>query len=400
MPKLFPEIPSAADYLSVAECPLTADNISQRKIFRDAIIERFCFEHNENITVDDKASDDASIKKLTFSVKDQTLLQQALDRLKNPLSDSLVVCKINAAVGHGLFTAQAIPCGTLIALYAGQFERIDGADLDIPITLLQHEKWPQAVKAASNADYLVTIDESKGLKINAAIRGGVARFIQHMPEDVDNVILRIDQADFSCLQQLALLYNCTLLLPEGSQDFLYETDLQSIKSAMKNHIRFNSQFKQLPEIKSAMANEEIPIASANTIFVDFISAQGFPVSCVMTTRDIAAKEQLGVDYGRTYWESKLVSRQEITYFDKNSGYPLAAHVIKQIASLKRCVSSSTSTLGGKWAKGFLKKEAVLPPPASSIEMSAASQQGLMPLELYKIDAITPAFTSVNNASFS
>lgn len=111
--------------------------------------QKFNCEYTEGVVVKQLTKEPA-----TESDFKDTRAKAAYDRLLHPL-ENLVICKMTNDVGYGLFTTEAIPMGTVICLYAGEYD-------------------------PKTAEFVYSCGG-----INAARIGGVARFMQHQPISKD-----------------------------------------------------------------------------------------------------------------------------------------------------------------------------------------------------------------------
>jgi hypothetical protein len=376
MPEIFEQ--SFADYLLVADKPITQSDVTIERLSRNEIAERFHFHYSENVHVGKAAQKNASREKVDSTIVEvqKKLLDATEARLRNPFNDSLVVCAINDKVGSGVFTTKPINCGTVISVYAGQHEtQRENGDYftetkEYASLAISLEKIVEKILITTQNNDYNSNAMGDSARVNAGFVGGIARFIQHMPTDIERVCENIDNADLSTFLKIASSYG--QCFPE-SETPPPAIELFFAKERVKEHIRGVCALTEPePKIKRALNNPSIPIASANTVFVDFIY-KGVKVQAVVAIRDIEANEQLGIDYG-TYWKSR---EQKPEYFDKNTGYVLAPEVLFPQNNAKKAISASAlaaedSTAFRGFGKGFLGEKKKISPQTAPQEKGAAA----------------------------
>lgn len=268
---------SSPDYIQVADKPICCPDAQVSKIGLEAIKKQFNFEYFENITVDKT--------KIKRSIANSDSLPDIIRRLQNPLNDSLVVCRLQDPVGYGLFTQQAIKRGDIIGIYAGEMHQPDCKDFIYGM--------------------------SSGENLTVAIKkGGLCRFIQHMPECIYQTVNQLHQTNnMHDLYVLASTLGMTRFFQPG----------QTIEATREKMIctylhRSNEQEDEEPIIESLLKHGTT-IAHANTAFIEQ-KYNGFCFTLIMATRHIEPREQLGVSYGLDYW----FSRKKIPLlFEKQTG---------------------------------------------------------------------------------
>lgn len=108
---------------------------------------------------------------------------KVLDRLEHPFTD-IVISKISDAVGYGLFATEEIPRNTVIALYSGQIH--------------PHIPPDDSYAFGINLDF----NSEEQLTVSSLKRGGIARFLQHLPKDGEklrkDILSRFLDVDYHC----------------------------------------------------------------------------------------------------------------------------------------------------------------------------------------------------------
>lgn len=191
--------------------------------------QKFACEYTESIwATEDLASyysdiQQASKKSQKKLTKDEKKLKH---RLENPLED-IAITFMGEKVGYGLVARKDIEPGTIIGVYSGVQEKEEGYK--------------------SGDDYLHRLDND--ICVNARIKGGIIRFMQHLPDELED-------------DELA-----------------------------------NIEFKS-PSIKASIAKSNI-IRKSGFLF-------GCPMTVFVAERLIKAGEQLGYSYEEDYWRIKRV----------------------------------------------------------------------------------------------
>lgn len=189
--------------------------------------------------------------------------QAILDRLQHPL-ECLALCDMGPEVGYGLFATEDIPEGTVLFLYAGTIEDVKySREIDSYYTYV----WGGNSRVA----------EAEKV-INAYKIGGLARFMQHLPQD------SMRQKEF-----YKKIFKETEIAEE-ILDKIIEQQLQSVKNPELENLVFKN-----PEVKKTLA-------TAN-VYVSQTVVNNIPVVVCTAQRDIKKNEMLGFSYGIEYWES-------------------------------------------------------------------------------------------------
>jgi hypothetical protein len=252
-------------YIKVADKPIYHSDAVVKKIGVEEIQQKFNFEYFENFLV----------KKEQIG-RDVQLDQNACDvlnRLRNPLNDSLVVCKIDDDIGYGVFTEQPIEMGAVIGIYAG---------------VVNTNAYKDPVYSMSGGEF--------GIK---AIRmGGLMRFIQHMPNCTYKFLEQIEQAENK--NELYVIANARAM----NNEFKPGNNNETVKKHLMEDYVHNAQKDNENEpIFEQLLKEKARVAESNTSFISF-RYKGMKLTIIIATRRIEAKEQLGVSYGFDYWERK------------------------------------------------------------------------------------------------
>lgn len=92
------------DYLLVSDRPITEFDAVVERLSRDQIKEKFGLDYNETIVqVEGHTFPSFSEKHSENESYFEVMKNRLLERLQQPLNDSLVVCHIDAEVGKGVF---------------------------------------------------------------------------------------------------------------------------------------------------------------------------------------------------------------------------------------------------------------------------------------------------------
>lgn len=291
-------------YLKVADKPISNKEHHIERLNAEEIEDKFCFMYNENITMDDNLAQHFEQKKEPLITDKITSKIQY--RIENPLNDSLVVAFIDKLAGYGVFTQQPIDAGTIVMLYAGQYEYENKADYRLNSSLVFHPDFEKRHKQTRMNEYQWTVSEKYG--INAGLIGGIARFVQHMPEDITTELSVIQGGtDLEALRTLWTIYS------QDDCPFTHPADIALLKEQLVDHLKLSNP--ETNETKEILRRQ--PIASANLI-AQMATYQGVSFTYFIATRSIGVNEQLGVSYGKgDYWENQGVKPG---FFNKKSGY--------------------------------------------------------------------------------
>jgi hypothetical protein len=264
-------------YIKVADRPISQKDAVIREIGPEQIKEEFDFEYYEDCTINQS--------QLSTNIEeDDPYLENIFHRLQNPLNNSLVVCKLDY-FGHGLFTLLPIEIGEVIGIYAGE---INIQEYNDPTYELGNH-----------------LDE---FDIKAIKRGGLTRFIQHMPECVFKVMDLIQEAN-----NQDSLYKIAYSLGQPNlfdQKQSIESNKEKLCNIFFSKVKRNC-FKE--PIIEQLVRESATIGYSNTNFLSF-DYKGVELTVVTASRNIQPYEQLGVNYGANYWSNKSLPY----LFDRNT----------------------------------------------------------------------------------
>ena len=266
------------DYLLVAEEPLS-ESTEVIRLSLNEIKERFGLEYSEQICNPNNIVQNSDVS-LYFHWE-----ENIKPRLETPLNESLVVCKVNDVVGYGLFTREPIKAGTVVGLYAGELKSAAGYTYGM---------------CTSGGDTSVCADNI----------GGIARFILHMPEDVESVIdalqslsLPSEMTRFIEMHKgldLPLTDNFTQLaqadpsLPERQRS----ATIDGLRSRHKNEPDKSGEILAIDFLRGA--NGKLNCQTANVRSSSFVY-EGTPIIYMLAMCDIPKFGQLGISYGMQYW---------------------------------------------------------------------------------------------------
>lgn len=310
-------------YIRVADKPFGDSGMQLDNLSAKALRQKFQFHHCETPNY---------AKHRDLHKSSLLLAKQILAHLAQPLQESLILCPINALVGYGVFTTEAINAGTIVGLYTGKIE-----------------------SSAIGSDYGLSLPEDLPFpagdwQLNAINEGGITRFIQHMPSGLGPVLKEIDEADQS--QFLSYIRGngivtygdlCRIIVPANCYDALsphhelaiehqhFQTRLPQCKvlftrlfynnalkpeelTALKQlcQIKIKHEFllyplcadelSHKPFLQQAISDQRLALAN---IFCDFIILDDKPWCYFIANRHIAAGQQLGMSYGYDYWSGRL-----------------------------------------------------------------------------------------------
>lgn len=331
-----------AEYLWVANAPLSLGGVPERKSIEEVEV-LFGFKYTESIFMP------SNIAGMRFDPHDElAFIWEALqERLEHPLSDSLVICKINDEVGYGVFARNFIPAGTMIGLYAGVLE----------------------VKTPAMNAYGFDLTGEAHLRSNADKVGGITRFVQHMPFSL-NAIARAIREKSSNLKDLLVILDANGIFfddsdvekiaeiikegPEATADFInYQVSVLAARyKEQMRECEMNSHLDNISDL-ATMNIQALPLSFDNKKFTYF-------QACC----DIIPGEQLGVTYGHSYWEMR---QQEPKYFNRRGQIiePVIKTILRFIKSqtkheieetLQKIVPQAAWKISVKDAVAWLKVE--------------------------------------------
>ena len=227
----------------------------------EAFQEKFGFRYTETLETGEFRAKSKPVvsENVTGYVSAEELKSQLRKILTKPRED-LAICHINDKVGYGLFALADIPKDTVLFFYAGTFKesQVKKAKGDHSI-----EYW--------GMDAMVTTDSHRG----------IASFLQHFPSPLK----------FPDIKQLQwILAQTGQNIPEETlklQDELYSITFQN------------------EEARRNLATENVR--------KEYINVDGDPVLVFVTNAAIHKGDQLGFNYGYTYWLGRNTVPE---FFDK------------------------------------------------------------------------------------
>lgn len=210
---------------------------------------------------------------------------QILDRLENPLND-VAICFINEEVGYGLFAQRDIPKGTVLAIYSGTLDRAKTYNE-------AHDDYAYAL--SKNISNLKNI-----LVVSAKEKGGIARFMQHLPIDHQRykaeMVKKLMDPDFFAETNNISTERAKQLFKENkvNEEFMSEFADKLIRETTTDH--------EYPDIEFTPETIEYDVATSNTKVKQIVCC-GCPMAVIIAEYPIKAGEQIGFSYGIQYWRS-------------------------------------------------------------------------------------------------
>lgn len=271
----------------------------------DGFKEKFNCEYTEGIVVKDAKKRPSAIE---ADFKDSRA-KAAYERMLNPL-DSLVICKMSDKMGHGLFTTKDISVGTVICLYAGEYN-------------------PDSTEIAYSCE-----------DIDAAKYGGFARFMQHQPISKEGHLHYLMQ----CLKDSSLLAIHENITQEQAESLLTDSKFVAQKTQAykkeveKNHIWGEYNFSKIKFNKNTLANE---IAQSN-VFYENTEVAGVQVITMIAMRDIKANESIGFSYGSMYWRHPSFKNSPVLFTKFGDVIPSNNHYKVESTTLFSDTNNSSS----------------------------------------------------------
>ena len=204
----------------------------------------------------------------------------AYERLLHPL-ENLVICKMTHDLGYGLFTTEDIPMGTVICLYAGEYD-------------------PQTT------EFIYSYGG-----INAAKIGGVARFMQHQPISKDNHETYLMQV----LQNYRLLAIQENIPEEQAKTILSDSNVvqkkvkEYKKKVKENDVFAGYDFEQYTFFDKQLIDQ---VAQSN-VSIESTEVAGVDVFLMVASRDIKKNESIGFSYGVMYWQHPSIRKSPLLF---------------------------------------------------------------------------------------
>lgn len=289
---------NALEKIACSEKPLS-QNADIVYLDHDALGQKFNFKYTESLFADtNKFGKYINNREICNKIKanpEHPELSSIKHRLQNPL-EHLVICKINDEVGHGLFTSEDILPDTILFIYAGE--------------------------VVNNTPYVkgddykcFWVDDSK-VSVEAKFTGGLSRFMQHLPFDVQTVrdyTLRGAQRKFPKLNKALL----EIGLPDANA----------------------SCFKEIKSLDYLGQDTRKNVATANVQPVK-VAINGKPCVVYVAMRKICKNEQIGMSYTDSYWHPcrqqtpRYFNREGVMLPTKAECIQAKENIGKQIQTLK------------------------------------------------------------------
>ncbi|MDF1758582.1 MAG: hypothetical protein P1U74_09840 [Legionellaceae bacterium] len=290
-------------YIKIADRPLNQAGAVVKTLSLAEIKEQFNFDYLENYTI--------NAQDLPTEGRESLYAKKVVHRLQNPLNDSLVVCPLEEH-GYGLFTLDTIIAGDVIGIYAGE---------------INIDEYLDPTYALSSGDN----------EIKAIQKGGLTRFIQHMPNCISEQVELINKT--SDRKKLFAL-GCSIA---RTKSFTYEKTTDQIKQhIISKYVEESKKDDEYEPIIEQLYAEGAPIATSNTNFINF-KYRGIDLTMVIASKNIDPLEQIGINYGYTYWGDippDLFCKKTGKVSPWNSIYQLFSHKSeKQVSRLSWLFSS-------------------------------------------------------------
>lgn len=220
--------------------------------------------------------------------------------LENPMPviDKLVICDMGP-VGLGVFARETISAGTVVACYTGQLGE-EASDIFRPY--------------ANNLD---CFNGGCNYYVDAENSGGIARFFQHLPVNLDEQIEDVWNL-FDCpLDEISKSADLYMMMDGGIDDALkreqtiknfHEACRREGRKSMTEGLRGSAADKPnfsfylwgIDDLEMFGSLNRSTIAS-ETLFRGSASINHIPVVFFWNFRQIEVGEQLGFSYGFKYW---------------------------------------------------------------------------------------------------
>lgn len=316
------DIPSP-NYLLVSDKPISDETATIHRLIDEEIFEELHFTYRENVITTEPTEQYVATRNATYSEATE-FIQRVEARLRQPLNDQLIVCRMDEEVGHGVFTSEPIECGEIVVLYTGQATCHQPAPFKFPEQFKQLSKSDQQklIEHIQQADYVSGTDG-----VNAGLTGGIARYMNHAPTHFSQDSQAIKDADHEALIRIADSMGF-----EGVLDDDAETKKCLLKALAKT---MKSQFD--PKVE-ALLNANPQLASANLHPVCF-PYKGFMLEALVAKRPIAKNQQLVWDYHLDYYREPRRQNQ-LRFFDKDTG---KVSPIRLATPMAPASAASTST---------------------------------------------------------
>lgn len=204
----------------------------------------------------------------------------AYERIKNPL-EGLVICEMSHGMGCGLFTTKDIPAGTVICIYAGEYN-------------------------PSSSEFVYSCSS-----VDAAKMGGFARFMQHQPISAEGHLHYLMQG----LKDKRLLAIQENISEEEAAKLLDNSDyLRKAENKHKSNVEHSKRTSEynFQDIKFSDAASYNTTAQSN-VFYEIAKVADVDVILMIAMRDIKANESIGFSYGRAYFRHPTINKPPMLF---------------------------------------------------------------------------------------
>lgn len=225
-----------------------------------------------------KAEQDEQYK--LYGTKYEQLKAQTKEYLKNPCN-KFAICKMNDKVGYGLFATEDIESGTVLFLYSGKITSSSNITLD---------EAPSVAEDRYKYSLLVTQDTV--FHISAKDTGGLARFMQHLPADLE----RHKKSQKALAKQH---YSKEYLESAGLSEEYFESKLEEMAEESAQIAANNGYGRELANTEFSPGVRE-NLATSNTTLNFVLLDDNTPVIVCSAEFPIQKNEQIGFDYGISY----------------------------------------------------------------------------------------------------
>ena len=241
-----------------------------------------------------------------------TLLDKVQDRIASPLTDSFVIYKISDEAGYGLRLhpdAALIEMGTLVMFYGGTV-------------------------VTKSDDDTYSLLAAEDCRITPKEKGGLARFMSHLPRDLERVV-EINNGTRTLEEYRRLLVELGGYdFNEGANEhFARSRDaapmtLDEMIARDSNSAEFTEEAAEYLLLKIAEENKA-KVAWESLAHMTFV-LNGLPIVCFLALKDIPPGHPLGFIYGHSYWSNKAMMP---TLLCADTGAPLSRELYSRTHAL-------------------------------------------------------------------
>jgi len=192
-------------------------------------------------------------------------------RLENP-HDGLVICKLDEPFNHCLFSSREIKAGEIIFLYSG--------DIETPSANENNIYSLQWLPSEFNANKVIAAQK----------RGGLSRFLAHLPEDFIKSRAQLKK-------EIEEVYGQSIHSQIKIQGSTLDEWIKQLSSDLENS-DYHNELKSLVYLNPTY-NGIIQTANMTTVGCVL---NGIPLTFIMAKETIPAYTHLGYSYGKAYLE--------------------------------------------------------------------------------------------------